>query len=156
MCNPQGCEDQVTLKHRSAQRNQTAVHKTQSSGPFPTSLPSSELVSQKCPCQTRNMTTEHLLLACPQSLNHHLFIKFRIGQSELCLCQTGNMTTEHLQQAERPLYSNPRCQFWPVETLVARMLSGSLQDLQCSQLTDRHKEDTISISLTVQKGINTI
>ena len=99
MCNPQGCEDQVTLKHRSAQRNQTAVHKTQSSGPFPTSLPSSELVSQKCPCQTRNMTTEHLLQACPQSLNHHLFIKFRIGQSELCLCQTGNMTTEHLLQA---------------------------------------------------------
>lgn len=55
----------------------------------------------------------------------------RTGQCELHHCQTGNMT-EHLQQAERPLYSNPRCQFRPVETLAARKLSGSLQDLQCT------------------------
>ena len=32
-------------------------------------------------------------------LNHHLFSKFGIGQSDLCSCQTCSMTAEHLPQA---------------------------------------------------------
>ena len=60
--------------------------------------------------------------------NRHLFTKFGVSQSDLCPCQTGSMTTEHLLQAG-PLHGNLRCQFWPVETTVAKKLFGSLGDL---------------------------
>ena len=65
-----------------------------------TSLLSSELVSQNS--VSVRLATWQQNIYCRHAhnrLNHHLFIKFRTGQSELCPCQTGNMTTEHLLQA---------------------------------------------------------
>jgi ribonuclease HI len=62
-------------------------------------------------------------------MNHHLFTKFRIGQSDQCPCQTGSMTTEHLPQF-CPLHNGLRHQIWAEETTVQRKLFGSLEDLQ--------------------------
>ena len=62
-------------------------------------------------------------------LNHHLFHKFRIGQSDQCPCQTGSMTTEHLLQ-DCPLYEALRRQTWTEETPLRRKLFGALGDLR--------------------------
>lgn len=62
-------------------------------------------------------------------LNHHLFTKFRIGQSDQCPCQTGSMTTEHLLQS-CPLQDGLRRQIWMEKTTVQGKLFGSLEDLQ--------------------------
>ncbi|KAK7088534.1 hypothetical protein V1264_022444 [Littorina saxatilis] len=62
-------------------------------------------------------------------MNHHLFTKFRIGQSDQCPCQTGSMTTEHLLQT-CPLHDGLRSQIWAEATTVQGKLYGSLDDLQ--------------------------
>ncbi|KAK7114974.1 hypothetical protein V1264_000931 [Littorina saxatilis] len=62
-------------------------------------------------------------------MNHHLFTKFRIGQSDQCPCQTGSMTTEHLLQT-CPLHDGLRSQIWADATTVQGKLYGSLDDLQ--------------------------
>ena len=62
-------------------------------------------------------------------LNHHLFTKFRIGQTDQCPCQTGSMTTEHLLQS-CPLHDDLRDRTWPRATSVARKLYGDLEDLR--------------------------
>ena len=62
-------------------------------------------------------------------LNHHLYTKFRIGQSDQCPCQTGSQTTEHLLQA-CPLHEATRSQTWTEETPVAKKIYGTLEDLQ--------------------------
>ena len=53
--------------------------------------------SELCTCQTDNLTTEHLLQACPQH---------------------DSLTTEHLLQA-CPQHDSLRRQFWPVKTPLA-------------------------------------
>lgn len=62
-------------------------------------------------------------------MNHHLYTKFKIGQTDQCPCQTGSMTTEHLLQS-CPLHDGLRHQIWAEETTVQRKLYGSLEDLQ--------------------------
>ena len=62
-------------------------------------------------------------------LKHHLYSKFRIGDSEQCPCETGNQTTEHLLQS-CPLHEALRDRIWPEPTTVARKLYGGLGDLQ--------------------------
>ncbi|KAK7116490.1 hypothetical protein V1264_002161 [Littorina saxatilis] len=62
-------------------------------------------------------------------MNHHLFTKFRIGQSDQCPCQTGSMTTEHLLQT-CPLHDGLRSQIWAEATTVQGKLYSSLDDLQ--------------------------
>ncbi|KAK7092397.1 hypothetical protein V1264_008145 [Littorina saxatilis] len=62
-------------------------------------------------------------------MNHHLFTKFRIGQSNQCPCQTGSMTTEHLLQT-CPLHDGHGSQIWAEATTVQGKLYGSLDDLQ--------------------------
>jgi hypothetical protein len=62
-------------------------------------------------------------------MNHHLFNKFRIGQSDQCPCQTGSMTTEHLLQS-CPQHDDLRRQIWAEETTVQGKLYGSLEDLK--------------------------
>ena len=62
-------------------------------------------------------------------MNHHLYTKFRIGQSDQCPCQTGSMTTEHLLQS-CPLHDGLRRQIWTEETTVQGKLYGGLEDLQ--------------------------
>ena len=62
-------------------------------------------------------------------LNHHMYTKFKIGQSEYCPCQTSSMTTEHLLQ-ECPLHNILRTNFWPQPETLEIKLYGSLTDLQ--------------------------
>jgi hypothetical protein len=62
-------------------------------------------------------------------LNHHLYTKFRIGQTDQCPCQTGSQTTVHLLQ-DCPLHEDLRHRTWTEETPVERKLHGSLEDLR--------------------------
>ena len=62
-------------------------------------------------------------------LNHHLYTKLRIGQSDQCPCQTSSMTTTHILQ-ECPVHENLRQRTWPEVTPVRRKLYGGLEDLQ--------------------------
>ena len=62
-------------------------------------------------------------------LNHHLFTKFRIGQSEQCPCGTGSQTTEHLLQS-CPLHEALRKRIWPDHKAMTQKLYGCLTDLQ--------------------------
>ena len=62
-------------------------------------------------------------------LNHHLFTKFHIGQSEQCPCGTGSQTTEHLLQS-CPLHEALRQRIWPDHKAMAQKLYGCLEDLQ--------------------------
>ena len=62
-------------------------------------------------------------------LNHHLYTRFRIGQSGLCPCQTGNQTVIHLLQ-HCPMYDTLRDQMWPVDSTMAQKLHGEFQDLR--------------------------
>ena len=62
-------------------------------------------------------------------LKHHLYSKFRIGESEQCPCGTGSQTTEHLLQS-CPLHGALRDRAWPETTPVAQKLYGSLADLR--------------------------
>ena len=62
-------------------------------------------------------------------LNHHLFTKFRIGQTEQCPCGTGSQTTEHLLQS-CPLHEALRQRIWPDHKAMVQKLYGCLEDLQ--------------------------
>ncbi|PVD26822.1 hypothetical protein C0Q70_11969 [Pomacea canaliculata] len=62
-------------------------------------------------------------------LNHHLYTKLRIGQTDQCPCQTGSQTTAHLLQ-ECPMHEELRHRIWTDETPVSRKLHGSLVDLR--------------------------
>ena len=62
-------------------------------------------------------------------LNHHMFNKLRIGQTEQCPCKTGSQTTEHLLQS-CPLHEVLRTRTWPDPIPVTRKLYGSLEDLR--------------------------
>ncbi|PVD18237.1 hypothetical protein C0Q70_21784 [Pomacea canaliculata] len=62
-------------------------------------------------------------------LNHHLYTKLRIGQTDQCPCQTGSQTTTHLLQ-ECPMYKDLRHRIWTDETPVLRKLHGNLEDLR--------------------------
>ena len=62
-------------------------------------------------------------------LKHHLFHKFRIGQSDLCPCGTDSQTTEHILQ-RCPLLDTRRRAVWPEPVPETQKLYGSLLDLQ--------------------------
>ena len=62
-------------------------------------------------------------------LRHHLFHKFRIGQTDQCPCGTGRQTTEHILQT-CPLLDKRRREVWPEPVPETRKLYGALRDLQ--------------------------
>ena len=62
-------------------------------------------------------------------LNHHLYTKFRIGQTEQCPCMTGSHTIEHMLQS-CPLHEALRQRIWPDHKAMAQKLYGGLEDLQ--------------------------
>ena len=62
-------------------------------------------------------------------LRHHLFHKFRIGQSDQCPCGTGSQTTEHILQM-CPLLDTRRREVWPNPVPETVKLYGALRDLQ--------------------------
>jgi len=62
-------------------------------------------------------------------MNHHLYKKLKIGQTDQCPCQTGSMTTEHLLQS-CPTFQVLRLQTWASEVPTATKLYGNLEDLQ--------------------------
>ena len=62
-------------------------------------------------------------------LNHHLYTKLHIGETDMCPCQTASMTVSHILQ-ECPRFTNLRSQTWSSQTPVEKKLHGSLEDLQ--------------------------
>ena len=62
-------------------------------------------------------------------LNHHLYNKFRIGESALCPCKADSQTTEHLLQS-CSLHTEARSKYWKEATPLATKLYGRLEDLQ--------------------------
>ena len=64
-------------------------------------------------------------------LRHHMFNKFKVGDSAKCTCGTEDQTTTHILQS-CPLLEENRKQFWPQETAEVQKLYGSLADLQCT------------------------
>jgi ribonuclease HI len=62
-------------------------------------------------------------------LNHHLYQKLRIGQTEQCSCGTDSQTTEHVLQF-CPLFEVLRKKTWPDNIPVTRKLFGDLRDLR--------------------------
>ena len=62
-------------------------------------------------------------------LRHHLFHKFRIGQTDQCPCGTGSQTTEHILQT-CPLLDTRRRKVWPEPVPETQKLYGALWDLQ--------------------------
>ena len=62
-------------------------------------------------------------------LKHHLFHKFKIGQSDQCPCGTGSQTTEHILQT-CPLLDTRRRKVWPDPIPETQKLYGALEDLQ--------------------------
>ena len=62
-------------------------------------------------------------------LNHHLYTKFRIGQTEQCPFRTGSQTTEHLLQS-CPLHEALRKRKLPDHKAMTQKLYGCLADLQ--------------------------
>ena len=65
-------------------------------------------------------------------MNHQLFTKSRIGQSDLCPYQTCSITAEHLLLACL-LHENLRHQFWLVDTQATSeaFWESGLDDIQC-------------------------
>ena len=62
-------------------------------------------------------------------LRHHLFHKFRIGETDQCPCGTGSQTTEHILQT-CPLLDTRRRKVWPEPVPETQKLYGALWDLQ--------------------------
>ena len=58
-------------------------------------------------------------------LRHHMFNKFKVGDSAKCTCGTEDQTTTHILQSCTLLEEN-REQFWPQKTAVVQKLYGSL------------------------------
>ena len=64
-------------------------------------------------------------------LKHHLFHKFRIGETDQCTCSTDSQTGNHILQS-CPLLEELRKKHWPgpTSTSVNQKLYGSLEDLR--------------------------
>ena len=62
-------------------------------------------------------------------LKHHMYNKFKVGETDQCPCGRGTQTTEHFLQM-CPSHEVPRKQIWPVEIPLSEKLYGSLVDLQ--------------------------
>ena len=64
-------------------------------------------------------------------LRHHMYTKFKIGETPKCSCSNEDQTTKHILQSCRML-EDLRKQFWPQPTTEAQKLYGDLTDLQCT------------------------
>ena len=64
-------------------------------------------------------------------LKHHLFHKFKIGETDQCTCSTDSQTGNHILQI-CPLLEELRKKHWPgpTSTSVNQKLYGSLEDLR--------------------------
>ena len=61
-------------------------------------------------------------------LHHHMFARFRIGESAACPCGAVTMTVEHFLQ-DCPIHHNLRVETWPIDQPMKEKLYGSLEDL---------------------------
>lgn len=80
-------------------------------------------LSRQEQCLIFRLRTKH------NRLRHHLFHKFRIGQTDQCPCGTGSQTTEHILQT-CPLLDTSRKEVWPEPVSETQKLYGTLRDLQ--------------------------
>ena len=64
-------------------------------------------------------------------LKHHMFNKFKIGQSAECTCGGGDQTASHILQ-HCIVFDHLRNHFWPEPKTESQKLYGTLEDLQCT------------------------
>ena len=62
-------------------------------------------------------------------LKHHLYHKFKIGETDQCPCGTASQTAKHILQF-CPILSTKRKMMWPDPVPETRKLYGALEDLQ--------------------------
>ena len=62
-------------------------------------------------------------------LKAHMYIKFKVGESEMCPCNSDITTAEHLLQHCR-LHDAMRRDTWPDPTLLRDKLYGSLEEMR--------------------------
>lgn len=55
--------------------------------------------------------TIHILRTGHNRLRHHMYHKFKVGDSDMCTCGTAPMTAEHVLQ-ECPSYKSERTETW--------------------------------------------
>jgi ribonuclease HI len=88
-----------------------------------------------------NKTDAYYLLPRPDQVNivrlrtghsrlrHHMFTRFRIGETAVCPCGTAPMTVEHFLQ-DCPTHHNLRAETWPADQPMREKLCGSLESLR--------------------------
>jgi ribonuclease HI len=62
-------------------------------------------------------------------LRHHMYTKFKIGETELCTCGTAAMTAQHLLE-ECPSYDAERAETWERAVTLQDKLYGSAENLE--------------------------
>jgi ribonuclease HI len=66
-------------------------------------------------------------------LRHHMYTKFRIGDTSTCICGHAPQTTEHILQ-HCTKFQNIRDKFWEGDITLDTKLYGSLEELQKTAL----------------------
>ena len=78
--------------------------------------------------QKENESLIFRLRSTHNRLRHHMYTKFRIGESPKCSCGTEDQTTRHILWS-CSLLNDLRKQFWLQSTTEAQKLYGDLVDL---------------------------
>ena len=72
-------------------------------------------------------------------LRHHMFTKFRIGESTVCHCGTSPMIVEHFLQ-DCQTHQNLRAETWPADTPVREKIYGPMRTSSVQQHTSELPE----------------
>ena len=62
-------------------------------------------------------------------LRHHMYTKFKLGNTTLCTCQQAPETAEHVLQ-DCPVYESLRQTHWPRPTTLGNKLYGRIHELK--------------------------